>query len=101
MEVTVTDGTDRFIGLEARDGFDAVRILLPKLRELAAEKLGEPYLVGIPNRDFLIFWSAKCSSRFQDYAMEKIDTDFTIQPFRLSSAVFEANKDQVFLAKTQ
>lgn len=90
-EVTITDGSDRFIGMETHDGFDAVRILLPSLRQLAAEKLGERYYAGIPNRNFLILWSRECSPRFRDYAVEKIETDFAIQPFPLASNVFEVS----------
>ena len=89
MEVTITDGADRFIGLETHDGFDAARVLLPGVREFAAKKIGLPCLAGIPNSSFLILWSRECSSRFQDYAVEKIETDFTIQPFPLSAARFE------------
>jgi hypothetical protein len=96
-EVTVTDGADRFIGLESHDGFDAARILLPRVRELAAVKLGIPYLAGFPNRDFLILWSTACSPRFQEYAREKIETDYSIQNFPLSSFRFQVN-DQTIIA---
>lgn len=89
MEVTITDGTDRFIGMETHDGFDAVRVLLPRVREFAAKKIGLPCLAGIPNSGFLILWSRECSPRFQDYAAEKIETDYTIQPYPLSKARFE------------
>ena len=95
MEITVTDGTDRFIGLETHDGFDAARILLPKVREFAVQKLGAKYYAGIPNRNFLILWSPECSPRFQDYAIEKIETDFTIQNYPLSSSVFVVENDSI------
>ena len=88
MEVTVTDGADRFIGMETHDGFDAARILLPRIREFAAGKLGEPFLAGFPNRSFLILWSQQSSPRFQEYAEEKIETDFAIQPYPLTKARF-------------
>jgi uncharacterized protein YtpQ (UPF0354 family) len=87
-EVTIS-GSDRFIGLETHDGFDAARILMPRIRKLAAEKLGEHYFAGIPNQSFLILWAKDCSSRFQDYALEKVETDFAIQPFPLSKTRFE------------
>ena len=94
-EVTITDGTDRFIGLESHDGFDAVRVLLPSIREFAANKLGEPCWAGIPNRDFLILWSRECSVRFQEYAMEKIETDFSIQSYPLTKTRFELSGSQI------
>jgi hypothetical protein len=95
MEVTITDGTDRFIGLETRDGFDAVRILLPRVRDFASVKLGSSYLAGIPNRDFLILWSKDCSTRFQEYALEKIDTDYSIQNYPLTRAHFQVNQTSI------
>ena len=95
MEVTITDGTDRFIGLETHDGFDAARILTPKLRDFAVSKLGETYYAGLPNRNFLILWSVDCSARFQDYALEKIETDHAIQNYPLSSARFRVSNDSI------
>lgn len=95
MEVTITDGTDRFIGMESHDGFDAARILLPRVRRFAAGKLGASYLGGMPNRNFLILWSKDCSQRFQDYAVEKIETDYAIQPFPLSSSRYEVSESAV------
>jgi len=97
MEVTITDGTDRFIGLESHDGFDAARILLPRVREFASTKLGKTYFAGIPNRDFLILWSKECSRRFQEYAIEKIETDYSIQNYPLTSCRFELNDRSITL----
>ena len=91
-EVTITDGSDRFIGLESHDGFDAARILLPRVRDLASAKLGAPYFAGFPNRDFLILWSKECSPRFQEYASEKIETDYSIHSFPLTPLRFEVNE---------
>lgn len=95
MEVTITEGTDRFIGLKAGDGYDAARILVPRIRKFAAEKLAEPYLAGIPNRDFLILWSRNCSKRFQEYAIAKVETDFTIRSYPLSTELFEVTESSV------
>lgn len=95
MEITITDGTDRFIGMETHDGFDAARILLPRVRTFAATKLGTPYFGGIPNRNFLILWSTQCSQRFQEYAEEKIETDYAIQPFPLSNFRFEVTETDI------
>jgi len=95
MEVTITEGTDRFIGLEAGDGYDAARILVPKIRKFAAAKLEEPYFAGIPNRDFLILWSRNCSKRFREYAIKKVETDFSIQSYPLSTMLFEVTASSV------
>jgi uncharacterized protein YtpQ (UPF0354 family) len=40
--------------VNSRDGYDASRLLLPAVRDSFATELGDHYLVGIPNRDFLI-----------------------------------------------
>ena len=48
------DSGARFLIIQTHDGYDASRILLDRQRAFFARKLGEPYLVGVPNRDFLI-----------------------------------------------
>lgn len=88
MEVTVTDGADRFIGVE-NDPFSAARILLPHVRNTAIQKLGEPYYAGLPNRSFLILWSAACSQRFHEYAIEKVQNDFSVEPYPLTPKIFQ------------
>ena len=57
MKLSSQDGEDPFIIVALGDGYDAARILLPGFRRYAAQRLGEPFLAGIPNRDFLIAWS--------------------------------------------
>jgi uncharacterized protein YtpQ (UPF0354 family) len=62
LELTVLNGQDnRPIALVVNtgDGYDATRILLPAVREAFEEELGEEYLVGLPNRDFLIAFSER------------------------------------------
>lgn len=62
LQVTVLPGPDGqpvAVAVAAGDGYDASRFLLPNIRELFAEHLGEEYLVGIPNRDFLIAFSER------------------------------------------
>lgn len=93
MQMQSSDGPDKFVGIQVADGYDAVRILIPKLREFLASQLGSPFYVGIPNRDFLICWSAACSQRFHDFARAKVAKDFEIQPYPLSPEVFVATAD--------
>lgn len=62
----------RSLIMQTLDGYDASRILLARQREFFAEHLGEPYLVGVPNRDFLIALQPALRSQFaaqvyQDY----------------------------------
>jgi hypothetical protein len=93
MQMQSSDGPDKFVGIQVADGYDAARILIPGLRELLASQLGSPFYVGIPNRDFLICWSASCSQRFHDFARGKIAKDFEVQPYPLSPEVFIASTE--------
>lgn len=83
----------KWIGIETKDGFDAARILIPKLREFLASRLGSPFFFGVPNRDFLICWSTGSSPRFSDFTAAKLKKDFETQPYPLSLHVFEIADD--------
>jgi uncharacterized protein YtpQ (UPF0354 family) len=54
-----TAGTDqqRLVILDAQDGFDATRLLLPDLIEALSGDMPGTVVIGIPNRDFLIIFS--------------------------------------------
>lgn len=86
-------GADRVLMLASGDGYDAARVLLPRWRELAAEHLGMPFRFGIPNRDFLICWSADTTASTQAAFRAKIAEDFKRQPYPLSPRVFEMNEE--------
>ena len=75
---------ERFLAFEEKDGYDAVRILVPWVRQEAAKFLGDPFPALVPNRDFLIMWSAKNSKEFQNFAKTKGAEDFKSQPYPLS-----------------
>jgi uncharacterized protein YtpQ (UPF0354 family) len=83
----------KWIAIETKDGFDAARILIPKLREVLASRLGNPFRFAVPNRDFLICWSIGSSTRFADFTRSKIRKDFDTQPYPLSPHVFEVTAD--------
>ena len=87
------NGTDRFLALEQKDGYDAVCLLIPWVRQEAAKFLGDPFLVAIPNRDFLVMWSAKNASGFQSFARSKAQQDFKSQPYPLSPAALRVWSD--------
>lgn len=86
---------DRYIGIEAGDGYDAARLLIPEIRSKAVDKLGEPFLAGIPNRDFLIMWALDCTQHFHDYAYEKVRNDFEMQPYPLTPNVFQVTRSLI------
>ena len=92
--ISITGG-DGFLGIETKDGYDAVRILLPSLRGFAAQSLGEPFFAALPNRDFLIMWSKDSAAEFQDLAREKVQQDFLKQPYPLTPEVFRVTVDAI------
>lgn len=81
--------SDKFLAMEEKDGYDAVRLLVPWIRQEAAKFLGDPFLVAMPNRDFLLMWSTKNSARFQDFARSRVRDDFTKQPYPLTSKMLK------------
>jgi uncharacterized protein YtpQ (UPF0354 family) len=85
----------KFVAVESKDGFDAARILLPKLREFLQGRLGSPFLFAVPNRDFLLCWNTGASARFSEFTVSKIQKDFTTQPYPLSPHVFAVASDGV------
>lgn len=86
-------GPDKFLAFEEKDGYDAARLLLPWVRAEAAKLLGEPFLASIPNRDFLILWSAENSAQFQKFTRQKARDDFKAQPYPLSAAALRVWRD--------
>lgn len=86
-------GADRVLMLASGDGYDAARVLLPRWRELAAEHLGLPFRFGIPNRDFLICWSADSTASTQAAFRNRIAEDFQRQPYPLCPLALEMNEE--------
>lgn len=75
------------------DGFDAARILLPDLRKLAGERLGLPYHFAVPNRDFLIMWSADAPDEIMEALSAQVATDAVNQPYPLTPSLFLVEED--------
>lgn len=82
---------DRMLAMATGDGYDAVRVLLPRWHALAEEDLGMPFRFGIPNRDFLICWSVHNSATSQAAFRARIAGDFKSRPYPLSPLAFEMN----------
>lgn len=70
------------------DSFDAARILLPELRKFFTENLGTPFYFGIPNRDFLICFSADADEEMQQNIRNQIKSDVGERPYPLSKHTF-------------
>jgi hypothetical protein len=86
-------GPDKFLAFEEKDGYDAARILLPGVRAEAAKLLGDPFLVAMPNRDFLILWSAQNSAEFQKFTRQKARDDYRAQPYPLTPTTLRVWRD--------
>jgi hypothetical protein len=86
-------GPDRFLAYEEKDGYDAARLLLPWVRSEAAKLLGEPFLASLPNRDFLILWSAQNSAGFQTFTRRKARDDYKAQPYPLTPTTLRVWRD--------
>ncbi|HRE15675.1 MAG TPA: DUF1444 family protein [Rhodocyclaceae bacterium] len=80
---------DPFLASEEKDGYDSVRLLLPRVRSEAARHLGNPFFASIPNRDFLIMWGTKNSTNFQVRARQNVGQDYATQPYKLSPLVLK------------
>jgi uncharacterized protein YtpQ (UPF0354 family) len=85
----------KMIGFSTRDGYDAVRILLPQLRQIILKELGNRCEAAIPTRDLLIFWSKNSTDSFKKYNRERIDTIFTREPYPLTRKVFEVTLTEI------
>jgi hypothetical protein len=86
-------GDTSFIAIGAGDGYDAARIMLPGLKKLLGEKLGFPFNFGVPNRDFLICWSASADEGSRQFVKGKLKEDFQHQPYPISLSVFQVAAD--------
>lgn len=96
LEVTVPSdpaNQGRWLAIEADDGYAAARILVPAMRQRMAELLGEPFFVGLPNRDFLVAWSRDLS--FHPAFADRVRQDFARKHHPLSPEVFVATAAEV------
>jgi hypothetical protein len=91
------EGPDRWVVISMQDGYDAARILVPGIRAFLAERLGEPFFAGTPNREFLVAWASDCSPRYWDFVEGKLAKDCREQPYPLTPAVSEVRRDSVQL----
>ncbi|MCE2593761.1 DUF1444 family protein [Motilimonas cestriensis] len=86
---------EKFIAIQAMDGYDAARILIPEFRAFVIEKLGEPFFAAFPNRDFLIMWSGDNSAGFKAFASDKAQQSFSEQPYSLTPNIFKVTRSAI------
>ena len=95
IEMHGTDAPERSLIIATSDGYDAARLLVPGLRAFAVERLGQPCLAAIPNRDFLILWSTSNSDAFHQRIRQQVRSDVQTQLHALTSQVFVVTPDNV------
>lgn len=78
---------NEIVMIDAGDSYDAARLLLPPIRKNVQEFLGEEYRIGIPNRDFLIFWSQRLAPDAIQKLEKQIAEEFAASPNPLSDKV--------------
>lgn len=100
LKMTYVPPPNGLLVINTMDSFDAVRILVPHIQEFIAEKLGESFYFGIPNRDFLICWSKENDDEFYNKMKNQISADFEEQSYPLSKFIFEMSEDSAIVQKT-
>ena len=94
-----TNPDDRYIIVEPGDGYAAARVLLPKFRARISAALGEPFIAGIPTRDFLVFWKDGFSlhDQFAEQVRKEYETD---KEFPLTRELLRFQGDRVEMTPT-
>jgi Protein of unknown function (DUF1444) len=95
IEISFIDGPPPLIALQSLDGYDAARILLPEMRQFAAEKLGAPFYAAIPNRDFLILWPQDADDEFQMRIKTQVLRDHAAQSHPLTSTILKVTEESI------
>jgi hypothetical protein len=94
LGVSFYQGPPSIIALDINDGYAAARILLPSLREFVSQRLGSPFFAGIPNRDFLIMWSAG-DEAFQARMKAQLVEDTLSRSHPLSNQILVATEESI------
>jgi uncharacterized protein YtpQ (UPF0354 family) len=92
IELRKVRGGGLFTVIDTDDSYDAARLVLPSVREGLLDALGTPIFVGIPNRDFLVAWSA--DAPFAVFA-KRVAKDFAEQPYPITDVIFRADREGV------
>lgn len=97
LGVSYYPGPPAIVAIDTSDGYAAARILLPSLRQFICERLGSPFLAGIPNRDFLIMWSTQGDAEFQSRMIDQLIEDTQSRSHPLSSQVLRVTEETIVL----
>ncbi len=92
IELSKVRGGGRFTAIDTDDSYDAARLVLPRFRARLLAALGTPIFAGIPNRDFLVAWSA--DAPFGVFA-DQVAKDFGKQPYAITDTIFVIDRSGV------
>lgn len=95
LDVSFFAGPPAIVALDTTDGYAAARILLPSLRQFISERIGSPFYAGIPNRDFLIMWSAETEPDFQLRMQQQLLEDSQSRSHPLSPRVLKVTTETI------
>jgi uncharacterized protein YtpQ (UPF0354 family) len=100
IEIELREARDggRFTAVDTDDSYDAARLVLPRFRARLLEALGTPFFAGIPNRDFLVAWSA--DAPFAAFA-DRMAKDYGEQPYPITDTIFRVDRDGVRAATAE
>jgi Protein of unknown function (DUF1444) len=93
LEVIQARGGGAFAVIDTNDSYDAARLVLPRFRARLLAVLSVPVFVGIPNRDFLVAWSAD-SAQFANHVAQVVK-DFGEQPYPITDTIFRIDHSGV------
>lgn len=79
-------GPEAFLNT-AEDNFQAARILLPRVQNSLAQKLGAEYYAAIPCRDWFICWSKNQSQEWKDKNISGALSDFLNDDYNLTPGI--------------
>ncbi|HTE21043.1 MAG TPA: DUF1444 family protein, partial [Armatimonadota bacterium] len=87
---------DRVIAMvvSVQDGYDATRLVLPSVRDSFAEELGDEYLVGLPNRDFLVAFSER-EPEMAAGIVRQVKHDFQRMNHPLTTTIYRVRPDTI------
>jgi len=94
MSLNGEDGKACALIINTQDGYDATRLVLPNIRDGFAAELGDEYLVGLPNRDFLVAFSDR-SPELAAGIVRQIRQDYHQMDHPLTSTIYRVRSDRV------
>jgi uncharacterized protein YtpQ (UPF0354 family) len=80
--------------VNVQDGYAATRLVVPSIRDSFAEELGEDYLVGLPNRDFLVAFTERAPETAASI-IRQLKHDYQRMNHPLTTTVYRVHSDSV------